>query len=316
MMRQLFLVQTHKNPDQLRRLVHTLRAGCPGSVVLVSHHHRAEPLPPSLFAGLPDVAVIAGDGGRGDFSILDGYLAALRWARDNKIDYDWLTNLSGQDYPASSLQAFSQELSDIDTDGFLHHFDALRADPLEMFPMSWPPRHGHDRYCYQYTKLKDELSLAERAVLRLPRLAIERLTDRLRIKTAYGLMVGRPAGQTPFGPEFHCYAGSYWHTIRRACAEHILDFVEAKPDVVAYFRRVMIPDESFIQTVLVNHAGFRFENDNRRYFDMRGSRFGHPRVLTEDDLPAFAGRRYVFARKIELERGSALVDVLDRYALT
>lgn len=314
-MRQLFLIQTHNNPDQLRRLVGTLRAGCPGSAVLVSHHHRAEPLPPSLFAGISDVGVIAGDGGRGDFSILDGYLAALRWARDSRIDYDWLTNLSGQDYPVSSLPKFAQELSETGSDGFLHHFDALQPDPQDMSPMAWPAHHGRDRYHYQYTKLKNALGLAERAVLRLPRLAVERATDRIRINTAYGLMIGRRAGETPFGPRFRCYAGSYWHTIRRSCAEHILGFVETQPAVVAYFRRVLVPDESFVQTVLANHPGFRFENDNRRYFDMRGSRLGHPKSLTEDDIPQFAGRRYVFARKIEWRRGRALFDKLDRHAM-
>jgi hypothetical protein len=314
-MRQLFLVQTHKNPDQIRRLVETLRAGCPGAAVLISHHHRAEPLPRALFAGLPDVHVIAGDGGRGDFSILDGYLAALHWAREHKTHYDWVTNLSGQDYPVSSLCAFEQELAVTEADGFLHHFDVLEADPQAMSPMAWPARHGHDRYYYQYTKLKNELGLAERAALRLPRLAIERLTDRVRINTAYGLMVGRRATETPFGPYFRCYAGSYWHTIRRACVEHLLTFVETKPDVVAYFRRVLIPDESFVQTILANHPDFRFENDNRRYIDMRDSRLGHPKSLTEDDIPQFAGQRYVFARKIEWERGPRLFDTLDRYAL-
>ncbi len=176
-MRHLFLIQTHKDPDQLARLVHTLRAGCPDSVVLVSHHHRAKPLPDSLFAGMSDIHVIAGSGGRGDFSILDGYIAALRWVRAHKIDYDWLTNLSGQDYPASSLVEFSRELSQSAQDGFLHHFDVLRQDVREMSPMRWPARHGYDRYYYKYTKLKSDLNVAERAVIRLPRLA-HRIFDR------------------------------------------------------------------------------------------------------------------------------------------
>lgn len=314
-MRQLFLIQTHKNPDQLERLVLTLRTGCPGSLVVISHHYRAEPLPPSLFAGVPDIHVVAGNGGRGDFSILDGYLAALRWVRDNEIEFDWLTNLSGQDYPVSSLRKFVQELSCCPHDGFLHHFDVLRHDPQEMSPMTWDAGHGFDRYYYQYTKLKNDLNLGARAALRLPRLAIERLTDSIRINTAYGLMIGRKADETPFEPRFRCYAGSYWHTVRQQCARHVLDFVETRPEVVAYFRRVLIPDESFVQSILVNHSDFCFENDNRRYFDMRGSRLGHPKSLTEDDIPRFTGGRYVFARKIEWERGPSMFDRLDRYAL-
>jgi hypothetical protein len=128
-------------------------------------------------------------------------------------------------------------------------------------------------------------------------------------------MVGLPAAQTPFTAEFRCYAGSYWHTIRRRCVDYLLEFFERRPDVVRYFRKVLIPDESFVHTVLANNPDFRFLNDNRRYIDMGGSRHGHPKFLTEGDIPQFAGQRYVFARKIEWTSGPALFDKLDSYAL-
>jgi hypothetical protein len=314
-MRLLFLIQSHRDPDQLSRLARILRQGCPQSVVLISHNELAQDLSPSIFDGDPHIHIIRGRGGRGDFALLDGYLAALRWLRESKIDYDWLTNLSGQDYPASSLAEFSRELSQSSHDGFLHHFDALGQDPQEMSPMVWPRGRGYKRYYYQYTKLKDDLSLVERAALRIPRLVVEGVTDKLRINTVYGLMIGRPAKRVPFKAEFRCYAGSYWHTIRRRCADYLLEFSESNPDIVEYFRNVLLPDECFLQTILVNCPDFRFVNDNRRYVDFRGSRLGRPRLLTEGDIPHFAGQRYVFARKIERASGPALFDKLDRYAL-
>jgi hypothetical protein len=301
----LFLIQSHKDPDQLARLVRTLRKGCPESIVLVSHDVAATPLPRGVFGSDANVHIIQGKGGRGDFTIVDGYLAALRWLRDNNIRYTWITNLSGQDYPISSLAAFAEELSAAPHDGFLQHSTTLAKDP----------RDGYDRYYFQYRKLKNSLSLAERAMLRGPRVALERFSGSFRINTSYGLMVGRHADPAPFNAEFRCYAGSYWHTIRRRCAEYLLDFVDAKPDVVAYLQRVLVPDECFFQTVLANHPGFRFVNDNRRYFDMRGARHGHPKVMTEEDLPRFLGSRYFFARKFERSSGSALLDRLDQYAL-
>jgi hypothetical protein len=314
-MRLLFLIQTHTEPDQVARLARVLRKGCPGSVVLISHNTRSGVLPLSLFDGEPDIHVIRGSGGRGDFSILDGYLAAVRWLRENKIDYDWLTNLSGQDYPVSSLAEFSRELSQSSHDGFLDHFDILKEDPQDMSPMVWSHHDGYDRYYYQYTKVKDNLNIVERAALRLPRLAIERLTDKLRIFTAYGLMIGRQADRTPFTADFRCYAGSYWHTIRQRCVEYLLDFADTQPDVVEYFRKVLVPDESFVHTVLMNNPDFRFVNDSRRYIDMRGARLGRPKFLTENDMPAIAGQRYVFARKIEWTSGPELFDNLDTFAL-
>jgi hypothetical protein len=306
----LFLIQSHKDPAQLARLARVLRQGCPDSTVLISHDRRAAPLPAF---GDRNVHVIDGQGGRGDFSIVAGYLAALRFARDH-LDYDWVTNLSGQDYPVSSLAAFADELANADHDGFLHHFDALAQDADAMQPMAWPPGHGDARYSFRYRKLKDRLSLAERAALRWPRVALERLDAPFRINTAYGLQIGRRAKATPFSPHFRCYAGSYWHTIRRRCADYLLDFADAQPRVVDYLRDVLIPDECFVQTVLANEPRFRFVNDNRRYYDMRGSRRGHPKALTEADAADFLGKRYVFARKFDTPN-DPLFDRLDRHAL-
>jgi hypothetical protein len=301
----LFLIQSHKNPEQLARLAGILRKGCPNSIVLVSHDVQATPLPRGVFGNDTNVHVIQGRGGRGDLTIVDGYLAALRWLRDNNVDYTWITNLSGQDYPVSSLAGFVAELSAAKHDGFLHHSAELA--------LSRPD--GYDRYYFQYRKLKENLSVAERALLRAPRVALERFSAPYRINTSYGLMIGRRADPAPFNADFRCYAGSYWHTIRRRCADYLLDFADTKLDLMAYLRRVLVPDECFFQTALANHPGFRFTNDNRRYFDMRGARHGHPRIMTQEDLPKFTGGRYVFARKFERSSGPALLDTLDRYAL-
>ncbi len=313
-MQPLFLIQSHKEPAQLARLVRVLRGGCPDSHVLISHDIRGAALPASTFGGDPRVHVIGGKGGRGDFEIVDGYLAALRWARDH-IDYDWITNLSGQDYPVSSLEAFTAELAGAEHDGFLHHFDAVKQDAIDMQPMHWPPGHGHGRYYFQYKKVKDSASVIERAALKAPRIVFDRLDAPYRINTAYGLLFGRRAAAPPFTERFRCYAGSYWHTIRRACADYLLDFTDGNPDIVGYMRRVLIPDESFVQTVLVNEPRFRFVNDNRRYYNMRGSRRGHPQALRADDAPDFLGKQYVFARKFETTNGAAFFDRLDAVAL-
>lgn len=313
-----FLIQSHKDPDQLARLVRVLRKGCIRSIVLISHDFRVTPLSSSNFGGDPNVHIIEGKGGRGDFTIIDGYLAALRWLEKSKIDYDWITNLSGQDYPVSSLAAFSRELLRTAHDGYLHHFDVLKQDPQQVLPMVWPPKHGYDRYYYQFMTIKKSLTAAERAALSVPRVALERFTDKFRINTAYGLVVGQRADRVPFTPQFRCYAGSYWHTIRRRCAEYLLEFSETRTNVMDYFRRVLIPDECFVQTILVNHPSFRFVNDNRRYFelDMPGCRHGHPNVLTEDDVQKFANNHYFFARKFEWRNGTGLLDRLDRYVLS
>ena len=311
----LFLIQSHRNPAQIGRLVRVLREGCPAASIVISHDYRSPPLDPAIFRGDPHVYLTQGQGGRGDFLILDGYLSALRFIRDMGIDYEWLINLSGSDYPVSSLRGFAEELQSTRTDGFLHHFDVLKEDPREMAPMYWPPGHGRSRYYFQYSKFKDDLGTVERAALALPRIAMERYSATYRLNTAYGFLFGKAAARTPFSESFRCYAGSYWHIVRRRCCDYLVDFSEARADIVGYFRHVLIPDESFIQTVLVNNPAFHFVNDNRRYYDMHGSRHGHPKVLTEAEMPKFGSGAYFFARKIEQESGPHIYEKLDALAL-
>ncbi|WP_406857035.1 beta-1,6-N-acetylglucosaminyltransferase [Alsobacter sp. KACC 23698] len=310
----MFLIHTHKDAAQIAQLAQVLRQGCPDAVILISHDVRSTPLDPALFAS-SGAHLIRGAGGRGDFTILDGYLAALRWLRDEGVAYDWITNLSGQDFPIASLAAFQDLLATTEADGYLHHFDAIEQDPASMKPWVWPPHRGRDRYHYQYRTLKTSLSMAERALLRLPRVVLERLTDRVRVNTSFGLMIGALARPGPFNANFRCYVGSYWHTIRSACARYILDYAEQNPDIVRYFRSVLIPDESFFQTVLVNSRRFNLVNDNLRYVDFRGSRHGHPKSLDLDDLPVLVGSSSYFARKFDWPQSVPVLDALKPRAL-
>jgi hypothetical protein len=282
--------------------------------VLISHDETSKPLPSNLFADDSEVHITAGRGGRGDFLIVDGYINALRYIRNNNIEYDWLINLSGSDYPVMSLRQMEIELERTQFDGFLHHFDVLRNVIEDMSPMVWPSSEGVDRYYFQYRKFKDRLSQAERNLVALPRIFAKKYTRKYRIYTAYGFMLGERARHHPFSNDFKCYAGSYWHGIRRKCADYLLAFTEDNPQVEKYFRAVLIPDESYIQTVLVNNSAFNFSRDNRRFFDMSGSRHGHPKLLTAEDLPSILGKGYFFARKFERSSGNEVFENLDHIA--
>lgn len=310
----LFLVQTHKDPDHILRLALVLRQALPDSFVLISHDVRAAPLPAGLFGDATNIAVISGRGGRGDFTIVDGYLAALRWLDEHQIAYRWLTNLSGSDYPVMPLAAYQAELDREEHDGYLHHFDALKATPEEMAPYRWPARRGSDQYLFQYRRITENLTPWQRKLIGPLRLAAQQ-GDRWRVDTAYGLMFGRRAGKAPFGAAFRPYAGSYWHTISGRAAKRLSTRVAERGDIVEYYRKVLIPDEGFIQTMLVNEADLHFLNDNRRYFDFSASRIGHPRVLDAGDVPILTTGAYAFGRKLEPSAGTALFDRLDAIAL-
>ncbi len=59
------------------------------------------------------------------------------------------------------------------------------------------------------------------------------------------------------------------------------------------------PEESLVQTVLVNSGRFELVDDDLRYIDYSRANKGSPRTLSVADLPLMAGGRYHFARKFD-----------------
>jgi hypothetical protein len=143
----------------------------------------------------------------------------------------------------------------------------------------WSPRGGLDRIEYRHVRLFGKH-------LRLPG------------KRAF------PRGLEPFG------GGAYW-CLSRECVELVSAFVSERPEVVRFFEHVDVPDEIFFQTVVLNSelAG-TVVNDNLRYIDW--SRGRRPAILGVEDLEQLRRSPKLFARKFDVTRDEAVLDLIDR----
>src|SRR5262249_19856780 len=137
------------------------------------------------------------------------------------------------------------------------------------------------------------------------------LTRNHRLHTSFGLALGRRVDAAPFSPDFRLYAGSAWSTIRRECAEALLSFVDERPDIVEYFRHVILPSEAFVPTVLLNMKTFRISPHELRYFDFSDGHHGHSKILGPANLPAAFASSCFFGRKFDMSVHPAILDVLD-----
>jgi hypothetical protein len=301
-MRTCYHLQSHTLPRQVHRLVQRLTESDPSCVVLVSHDVAGAALDETVLGALGDVHVLPTTGGYGDYSHIERYLDSVEWLRRRDVDYDWFANLTGQDYPAVSPLEARRYLQESDQDGYLEYFPVLSARS------PWGARRGRDRYYFRYRRLH-ELTARQRGVLRLLQV-VNRGQPVLRVNASYGLSVGLRAG-VPFDDDFVCYGGSFFATLRRSCVEYVADFAADHPNVVQHYRRVLAPEESFLQTVLLNSGRFRLSNDCKRYFDFSQSRFNHPRTLTSADLHSITASGAHFARKFDMTVDSAVLDLLD-----
>jgi hypothetical protein len=308
-MKVCYLIQTHANPPQILRLVSTIRRSSDRAFILISHDSTNCQLPPELFQQFGDVAVIEAKGGRGDFAIVQSYLNAVAWLADRNIQFDWLTNLSGQDYPTKSLAHIEEFLATTKYDGFVQWFDVLSPSS------NWTLAEGRERYFYQYWRSAYDLSQWQKLLLVPFRNIINAVQSSIRVKLTYGLMLGRLARSSPFKRDFICYGGSYFKTLSRQCVEYFYNYTKQNPDLLEYYINTLIPDESYMQTVLVNSQRFNLCNHNKVYVDFSTTKYGRPKVLTVADYANLTAPEFHFARKFDLGIDSVILDRLDSLVL-
>jgi hypothetical protein len=269
-MRMAYIVAAHRDLDQLERLLRRLDDGQTTLVVHVDSRAGAAPYA-ALRRRTDDLAVEYLERRRcwwGGFGVVGAALAGLRHLLSSGDRFEYVGLLSGQDYPLRPQPAIRSELAAAGGRSYLHHFRLPFA--------GWGPEGGLDRV--RRWHLVSPLVLH----LRVP-------WDR-RI----------PGGLAPYG------GGRPW-LLARAAAEHVDDVVERRPELVAFFRHVLHPDEILIQTILLNSPlASTIVDDHRQYVRWAGG--ARPATLTVRDLPAVLATDCLFARKFE----AADTEVLDR----
>lgn len=316
-MKTCYFLQTHQNPQQIYRLTQIIKKLSPNAQVLIGHDFTNCPLDVNLFQHLSDVHLIKINrpGIRGEFSLLAPYLQAIDWLFANKSDFSWLFYLSGQDYPTQPLSNVESFLANTDYDGFIHYCNLLSPES------PWEKDEVIKRYYSQHYYLPNWVRWVQRNLKKVfKRIAPTGTTvnethlndnslpiKALNIKKFTSISL--PAKKTPFNDKFLCYGGSQWHTLSRKCIEYIRDFIENNPNFVKYYKKTLVPDESFIQTILINNQNFKFCNDNKRYIDFTEADSDRPRVLTSQDYDTITNGSFHFARKFEQD--TRILDMLE-----
>jgi hypothetical protein len=311
-----YFLQTHTRPVQIARLVRAITEGNRDAVVIISHDATGPALNVPALQALGNVHVLLHRGGYGDFSHLDRYFAAVDWLEANGIDYDWLENLSGQDYPLRPIAEIEDSLNATSFDGFLLYSPVFpeRVPPdADQGAASWfrvtPPFDALMRYDYRHWRVGKANEIMYR--LMYPLMALNLVQPWIRVSNSYATVAVRRR-RTIFGPDFHCYGGSFFCTLRAECVRYVRDYARSNPETVAFFRAALAPEEAFLHSVLVNSGRFSLSLDYKRYIDWTGCTHTHPRTLGTEDVPALLASDAHWARKLDLNKDPKLFDILDQ----
>jgi hypothetical protein len=287
--RVAYLVLSHRNPDQVLRLVRALREG-PAAEVLVRHDQRrsllraadVEAAGAELIEDRIEVEWAA-------WSHVEVMLAALR--RAAALDPDWTLVLSGQDYPLRPMAEIEAGLQASDADamlGSVREIETRRPAGDDEFFLRVAYRH------YRRPRHLPHLPRILRPIVYVRDLPPLVGVRRLRL------------------PDLRLYSSADWLTLGRRALDSVLAAGEDR-GLLRAFRRVAVPSESFFASVLLNNPRLRIERDHRRFAAFARPGVPHPETLTAADLETALASGADFARKFDTAVDAQALDLLDEF---
>jgi hypothetical protein len=224
----------------------------------------------------------------------------MRWC-DAHLDFDWLITITGLSYSIKPLQEFEAMLAQLKYDAFVYHFDAFD-------PGHWPLGTSTTRYLFRYFKLPRfvyyyKVPAPIRNFLGGLRAWLSRSQPLVRIvpmprgaPTRFGIRRLRP----PLGRDFRLYGGRQMLNVNQRTLQRILGFLEAHPEWISYNRRVLIPDESFFNSIVANDAGINLCDATLRYIQWPKAHAASGAVIEVADLDKVFASEAPFGLKFDI----------------
>jgi hypothetical protein len=281
-MQLVYLILSYKRPRQVARLVDRLDDA--NALFLI--HVDAKTEDASFFPHLEStmrrenvfmVPRVKVEWGR--FGHVEATLRGIELAFREAPQFDYVGLLTEADYPIKPPSTIERVLAERSGTCFIQHRPLPRAD--------WGNSDGG----------------LER---------IERRWFRWR-----GRWVCLPTRRFPFPPkrtlplDLVPYQGTSYWWLPRDALRYVREFMAANAAYRRFFRSVLVPDESFFQTILPNSPWRdRTVEDDLRYVDWTAGGH-HPAVLTVSDLPKLAASDALVARKFDEEVDSQVLDRID-----
>jgi hypothetical protein len=275
-----YLIRAHHAPTLLERLVRRL-AGPEAGVFVHISRTAEDAVYEEMVARLSDVENVEWLPRRtcryGGFSLVEATLAGLEAIHAAGAPGHTLL-LSGQDYPLRARAEIETFLERSGEQSFVHHFRLPSDD--------WRNEDGGlDRIRYVHF-------------------------ERARVRTR---LLRLPAVRRRFPPGFDPYGGSAFWALSAPALEYVHRLVGENQSFVQFFRHVLIPDEIFFQTILLNSPlRDSIVNEQLHYVDWSGGG-AHPATLRAGDVDRALASGKLFARKFD-PGDTETLDLLDRAA--
>lgn len=311
--RFVYAIYSHANPEQVLRLVRTIRALSPQSHIVVHHDPSVSTLRAQdvLSAGgiaIPDPVSAAW----GDYSQVKQHLHTMRWCLNN-LEFEWYITLTGRTYPIKPLQGFEEFLKNTPHDAYINHFNAYDQN-------IWPNDEAARRYHYRYIQLlRFHYWHKVPAALRTLMPSLVRLFNRSQpLLKLFPYPKGLPTRlgtlqwQRPFGPRMPLIGSNQNTNYKRHVIQHIVEYADEHPEYTRYFSKTALPDEVFFSTIVCNDREIHVANDCLRHIFWPDSNAASVAVMDMTHWGQLQTSIAYFALKFDQNTCPELLQQLDR----
>ncbi|BAZ30447.1 hypothetical protein NIES4074_29070 [Cylindrospermum sp. NIES-4074] len=299
-MKIAYIILAHKYPEQLLRLIYALNTD---DVSFFIHIDKTadkqvyEQLVTQL-QDLPNIYFIKRyNSAWGSFDIVKATLEGIKSIAEASNNFDYIVNLSGQDYLIKSNKQIKNFLEENKGKEFLEYF------PL---PCSKWRGGGLRRVEYWHIRWKNEFfCLPEEREFKSP---INSLL--------YSYLAPIFFKKRKFDENFPLYGGSQFWCLTGECVKWINNFVKQNPQFVNRFNYTFCTDEVFFQTLILN-SPFKDKvvNEHLRYLEWGTMNDFHPRILDRNDFEKIKESKKLFARKFDLTIDQDILNMIDEVIL-
>lgn len=227
----------------------------------------------------------------GSVQIVKATLELIRMVRDSDNDFDYIWLLSGKDYPICSTDEIMKRLYEYPE---MNYIDIIFS--------------GNDRYDFY----KKRCEIPYPSWINSTNVIVKVIKNIYMIITGgryhtFSFLMRKKKFDLPFA------FGSEWWVLTAECTYEILDYSDEHLEILKYYEKCIIPDESFFQTIFA-HGNFKDKRKDSLTYVNWGNNHRSPEILTIDDKNKVIEKsgKFCFARKFEVPLSNDLINEIEK----
>ena len=334
MVRNAYIILAHKDPDQVKRLVESLDKDA------VFIFHICKNTPDSVFqefkTSLNGEQHFFCERVRsfwGEIGLVQATLNALNELINSGLTYDYVHLLSGQDFPIKSNEERNNFLEQHKGTEFLLHWKFYPIDPndkesLEGNPWAASKHYQTKRLTHYYIRHKGKkFVIPEKYDTSLKEMSFPKALINFISKTPsylkgnefrYKLKEFSLTRSLPYPkplPDIQFWGGSHWFSITAKAAKYLVEFDSKDTFLKKFYEQVLLPDESYFQTVLLNSPLKKnVEKSNLREI-VFPPKAANPLFLEDEHFDLLKNSKALFARKFDKDLSERLLNRIEQELL-